>query len=36
MVVEGCGDGVRSGDEGGDIAEVAKAEAKALGTGEVS
>lgn len=36
MVVEGGGDEVPSGDEGGDVAEVAEAEAKALDTGEVS
>lgn len=35
MVVEGGGDGLCSGDEGGDIAEVADAEAKALDGGEV-
>lgn len=34
MVVEGCGDGLRSGDDGGDISEVAEAEEKALDGGE--
>lgn len=34
MVVEGGGDGVCSGDEGGDISEVSEAEEKAVDGGE--
>lgn len=34
-IVEGGGDGVCSGDEGGDISEVAEAEGKALDGGGV-
>lgn len=34
MVVEGGGDGVCSGEEGGDISEVTEVEEKALDGGE--